>query len=142
MHTCQKMCLHLEKIRKTVISFLFLFNFNNIKYVIIVIHITIVEKHAKGLMLTSLFYFLSFLLSQHTYMYIHDISNKLVYTMVFLTVWVSIWSVKVYNVYTLLLPLDYLWFLRCTKRQNLNRRHKIKVFWISGYGFQMDSSEF
>lgn len=62
----------------------FLFNFNNIKYVIIVIHITIVEKHAKGLMLTSLFYFLSFLLSQHTYMYIHDISNKLVYTMVFI----------------------------------------------------------
>lgn len=84
MHTCQKMCLHLEKIRKTVISFsFFLFNFNNIKYVIIVIHITIVEKHAKGLMLTSLFYFLSFLLSQHTYMHIHDISNKLVYTMVF-----------------------------------------------------------
>lgn len=64
--------------------FFFLFNFNNIKYVIIVIHITIVEKHAKGLMLTSLFYFLSFLLSQHTYMYIHDISNKLVYTMVFI----------------------------------------------------------
>lgn len=87
MHTCQKMCLHLEKIRKTVISFsFFLFNFNNIKYVIIVIHITIVEIHAKGLMLTSssLFYFLSFLLSQHTYMYIHDISNKLVYTMVFI----------------------------------------------------------
>lgn len=70
--------------------FFFLFNFNNIKYVIIVIHITIVETHAKGLMLTSLFYFLSFLLSQHTYMYIHDISNKLVYTMVFLTVLVSI----------------------------------------------------
>lgn len=64
--------------------FFFLFNFNNIKYVIIVIHITIVEKHAKGLMLTSLFYLLSFLLSQHTYMYIHDISNKLVYTMVFI----------------------------------------------------------
>lgn len=87
MHTCQKMCLHLEKIRKTVISFSFFkFNFNNIKYVIIVIHITIVEKHAKGLMLTLLFYFLSFLLSQHTYtcMYIHDISNKLVYTMVFI----------------------------------------------------------
>lgn len=84
MHTCQKMCLHLEKIRKTVSFSSFLFNFNNIKYVIIVIHITIVEKHAKGLMLTSLFYFLSFLLSQHTYMYIHDISNKLVYTMVFI----------------------------------------------------------
>lgn len=85
MHTCQKMCLHLEKIRKTVISFsFFLFNFNNIKYVIIVIHITIVEKHAEWLMLTSLFYLLSFLLSQHTYMYIHDISNKLVYTMVFI----------------------------------------------------------
>lgn len=66
--------------------FFFLFNFNNIKYVIIVIHITIVEKHAKGIILTSLFYFLSFLLSQHTYMYIHvhDISNKLVYTMVFI----------------------------------------------------------
>lgn len=64
--------------------FFFLFNFNNIKYVIIVIHITIVEKYAKGLMLTSLFYFLSFLLSQHTYMYIHDISNKIVYTMAFI----------------------------------------------------------
>lgn len=135
------MCLHLEKIRKTVISFsFFLFNFNNIKYVIIVIHITIVEKHAKGLMLTSLFYFLSFLLSQHTYMYIHDISKFIQWYS--LTVLVSIWSVKVYNVYTLLLPLDYLWFLRCTKQQNLNRRHKIKVFWVSGYGFLMDSSEF
>lgn len=131
MHTCQKMCLHLEKIRKTVISF-FLFNFNNIKYVIIVIHITVVEKHAKELMLTSLFYFLSFLLSQHTYMYIHDISNKLVYTMVFQS------EASKFITFILYYFL-YLWFLRCTKRQNLNRRHKIKVFWISGYGFQMNS---